>query len=244
MNRGYTENDCLEFVRQHLNSSNSPTDVISALITSVTPNEDLSKFPDFVCENGFIEHFEVTATKEDKNGSEMRQHDFKINKRIKNLGQFISEENGFGYESFVAIEPPSSYENFVLSFKKNLEHHIQSLKKYAECKSYMCGTFMVDNRRNVSLQMREVCKGEHYEGLYKLSLDKKLLSYIQSLPLRPDYIIFVYRNGFEVINCNCISEHIENVKHHVDIMASNSVAHLHSAGPIGGLWIPTICGRQ
>lgn len=243
MSRGYTEKDCLEFVRLHLNSSNS-LNIISALIASVTPNKNPSKFPDFVCDNGFIEHFEVTATKEDKNGSEIRQHDFKMSKRMKNIDQSILGESNSGCEYFAAIEPPSSYENFVSSFKKNFEHHIQSFEKCSERESYVCSAFMIDNRRNVSLQMCGDSEAGRYEGLYKLSLDKGLLSYIQALPLSPDYIIFVYRNGFEVINCNCISEHIKSIKHHINIAASNSVVHLHSAGPIGSLWVPTICGRQ
>ena len=43
------------------------------------PNEN--DFPDFIVESGFIEHFTVSAAKENRHGSEYRKIDKEINKK-------------------------------------------------------------------------------------------------------------------------------------------------------------------
>ncbi len=62
------EYDCLELVKKLI----SPSNPISSYLALAKPNHDVSKFPDFIFDEGFIEHFQVTSAKETKSGDEHR----------------------------------------------------------------------------------------------------------------------------------------------------------------------------
>ena len=46
---------------------------IKRMFQTAEPNTELSKFPDFVCAEGFIEHFEVTSSHSNRHGSTMKR---------------------------------------------------------------------------------------------------------------------------------------------------------------------------
>ena len=45
-------------------------------------NPEKSMFPDFIFEDGFIEHFQVTSTKETRNGSEYKKEEHIFQKNV------------------------------------------------------------------------------------------------------------------------------------------------------------------
>ena len=69
--RGEQESRCLAWVRDYLYGSKTgffwrDWRKVAAIFERAKPNPETSKFPDFVFEDGFIEHFQITASKENK----------------------------------------------------------------------------------------------------------------------------------------------------------------------------------
>ena len=82
--RGELERNCLEHIKRTLQgllpdgerlkcglSTQNP--IVYRAIQTATPNPKSSLFPDFLFDGGFIEHFQVTAAKEDKKGSALKK---------------------------------------------------------------------------------------------------------------------------------------------------------------------------
>lgn len=108
-----------------------------ATLLTTAKNKDIetneTTFPDFVCQNGIIEHFKVFATKENKNkkGSELMKIRAKLNEEIeKDIER--DEKNGtlkdFYYKEIKI--PEQTYEMFVNSFITNWNNHKESLNNY------------------------------------------------------------------------------------------------------------------
>lgn len=76
MLRGEKEKKCLNDVRKILRTKPCflcvDEDILKDIMTAKA-NEQENNFPDFVLENGFIEHFAVTTAKETAKGSSYRQ---------------------------------------------------------------------------------------------------------------------------------------------------------------------------
>lgn len=76
---GEKEQRCLNTVIRSLNSEVSikkyfgllkeDIDEINDILKTTKANEQKSKFPDFVFKNGFVEHFQITSSKTNKNGA-------------------------------------------------------------------------------------------------------------------------------------------------------------------------------
>lgn len=182
---------------------------VANLLRTAQPNEKASEFPDFVFENGFIEHFQITASKETKKGSQqiIKENDFS---RRAEKNEKIFKEECKNNPDFVNVRsvttamnfPDYSGKNLESSFKRNFEHHIQSLEKYNGSKQI--GVFMVENYvyavnmyENIFADVKEnVSYGDLRRpqefSCYRLSRDKNLLNYIYSYRDLIRYIIFVY----------------------------------------------------
>lgn len=70
MSHGDKELRIINMVRQHFCTADkygfSIEDIqkMESILDSAVPNNESSKFPDFVFKGGFIEHFQVTSSKE------------------------------------------------------------------------------------------------------------------------------------------------------------------------------------
>ena len=74
MSRGEQEIACLSLVQQNLNTeakyfgcSTQDVDNIEKIFKNSFPNSQSSLFPDFIFENGFVEHFQISLGKSTKN---------------------------------------------------------------------------------------------------------------------------------------------------------------------------------
>ena len=85
-----TDDDLMEYIRDYIQSRRDSfhgvvfediAEVFQALNKS-EENTKTSEFPDFVCENGFIEHFEITSSNETRKGSTKKIDQFLFNKDI------------------------------------------------------------------------------------------------------------------------------------------------------------------
>lgn len=91
-----------------------------------------TKFPDFICTNGLIEHFQISGTKEIRNGSQINKDRGKCNKDID-----MAINNG---EQRISKSFPvrQSYDDFIASFKRNWDNHISKLRNYQGNKDNVC----------------------------------------------------------------------------------------------------------
>jgi hypothetical protein len=105
---------------------------ISNLFNSFVDNPESSRFPDLLINNGFIEHFEITSSKETKKKGSLYQRDFSAckkshNEKVKKIQPDIEDDAVIS--EFVHKE--HSYDNLILSFNKNFTKHIESYKAYS-----------------------------------------------------------------------------------------------------------------
>lgn len=83
------EYECLEFVKNRISKkdcfglSYNQYIEIRDWINEAEPNYNNSKFPDFVFEDGFIEHFGVTSSSEDKKGAKQKRESSSLQSKSK-----------------------------------------------------------------------------------------------------------------------------------------------------------------
>lgn len=142
------------------------------------PNSACSEFPDFLFDDGFIEHFQITSTAENRNGSEFRKEQNIFHKKCEEnieaktctphppAGTFVLESCHMTMET-----PESSYNNFRKSFDRNWSHHIDSRKTYVP--SGKC-IFLIEMVGNPIIIEEAGC----FNRFYKLSDDANILEYI------------------------------------------------------------------
>ena len=198
---GLTEEDRIEF----------ETSLLSA-----RPNENESEIPDFVFENGFIEHFQITSSKTTRKGAthkkEERQFEERVSKEKEQLQQEWNETPSYTEirsHSWEFSNPEHSHEYLKESFQSVWKHHIDSLHKYSGNKEV--GIFLVEYRE-FALAMIEQVYTEWRNGMsqgdmreeekfkcYRLSRDKDMLNFLYQYKDEISYVVFVCCDGLEVI---------------------------------------------
>lgn len=176
-------------------------------------NESASNFPDFIFENGFIEHFQITSSKETKKGSAQAIAENDFNRRAERTESEFQENcnNNPDFDNIRTIsttmEVPKHESDYLhSSFKRNFEKHIESLGKYDG--STQIGIFMIENFEFAVHMMENIGEGlkenVSYGDLwrpqkfrcYRLSRDRAILQYLYDFRDKVKYIIYVY-NDFE-----------------------------------------------
>lgn len=198
---GLTENDREEF---------------ESILRTAKPNPDLSRFPDFVFDNGFIEHFQITSSKvtgkgatHTRKGSEFRRT---VDTETKEIESEWSETPSFDEvrsKSWEFPNPEHSYKFLFTSFKSNWEHHMESYAKYTGSKQI--GMFMIEYPE-FALAMCENIYQDWIDGMsqgdmreqedfkeYRLSRDKNLLQYVYQFKDEVQYVVFLNHMRIEVI---------------------------------------------
>lgn len=228
---GEKEQRCLNTVIRNLNSERSlkkyfgllkdDIDEVKDILKNAKPNEKLSEFPDFVFKNGFIEHFQITSSKTNKNGAKQLEELSLFKNKVEKASKRLKEEwnnnpdsNKICSESWGMQYPKHSYEYLCDSFKRIWENHIESYNKYAGNKNI--GIFMIEYT-DQSLEMYEDIYSDWIDFMtdgdfrkpeivksYRLTRDKKLLKYIYSFKEDIKYVIFVYGKDCEIIKLESI----------------------------------------
>lgn len=220
--RGDKEKKCLDFVKSNIKFENyygfSQEDIaeFKECLNSATPNEKSSEFPDFICNNGFIEHFQISSGKITRKGSkhleEFNKYQSKNEKKL-----FENMDNGNCSPLYATMQYSShTYEYLKSSFKKSWEMHLLSLEKYNG--NSTLGIYMIEYK-DACIEMIEniyanVKEGINYGNLkeqiridhYSLCHDKDLLNYMYEYKNRIHYIIYVYNKGIEIINVENIPD--------------------------------------
>lgn len=216
MARGEREKRAFEIVKNYLSKNNNKIyfglfqkdiDELKNIFSNSTPNEKLSQFPDYIFKNGFIEHFRVTSSQENKKGAKQFRKKNEFFKKVNSEKKVFKDEtkNINGIEKHWTMKyPEHNYKCFEKSFKSNFENHIKSVNKYIGNKNK--GIFIIEYSDFV-LEMYEniysdwidyMSNGDMREpeklDCYRLTRDKNLLNYVYSFNQYLKYVIFIYEN--------------------------------------------------
>lgn len=168
-------------------------------------NPNKSEFPDFLLENGFIEHFQVTSSKTNRKGSVHKKKEQEFKRRVSDELEKTKVEwcevpsyDKVRSKNWSLSNPEHSYEYFVESFHNTWKHHVDSLNKYSGRKEV--GAFLVEYAE-IALSMFENVYAEWKDGMsqgdmrvpekwdcYRLSRDKNLLEFIYQYKGQIDYV--------------------------------------------------------
>ncbi|NRG35061.1 hypothetical protein, partial [Niallia circulans] len=145
------EQGCLDFVKRKINRkdcfgmSSQQYIELQKWLKDAKPNQNSNEFPDFIFEDGFIEHFAVTSSSEGRKGAKQKQEslNFKRKSEIAFLNILdISEEETLISKSFTSPFEQHTYVNIVNSIKKNWLKHIKSYEKKTSPSKH--GIFLLD----------------------------------------------------------------------------------------------------
>jgi len=223
--RGDAERECFEIVKARLRTdvyfamSYLDDEVIEKAFGTAVENPQKSEFPDFIFEDGFIEHFRVTSSAEGKKGSTMAIENSEINRdfaqRAKSAAENLPNDRITiqSVETSMVWHMKQSYENFVDSFKSNFNEHLKSLNKYTGSQEH--GIFMIEyadsalcmSRRYTPDLMLNVSYGDlipRENPAYRLSRDMDLLQYVYEKRDAVEFVVFVNRDCFHGMHIDII----------------------------------------
>lgn len=249
MKHGETERHCLDIVKEILDfsicyaCSYEESELISELFRTAVANPNASQFPDFICDGGFIEHFEITSSHSNRNGSFMKRELHKLDKEAKEKETaFKAEMNETPCFEGKSISTDTwhsthSYDEFSMSFKRSWENHIDSLNKYTGNQSI--GIFMIqycDSALKMGYKYPDIKMGLHYGDLlerlqspsYRLTCDSNLLEYIYQFNEHIKYVAFVNQDCFHGNRCEIIS--VENIPEIIKIVKEKYEFHCAMIG--------------
>lgn len=231
MKRGEVEKQCFEYIKSEMLSKDicyvcsiEDEELIKNTFQTTMPNCNPNDFPDFVFQNGFIEHFEVTSSHSNRNGSTMKIEQHSLRKEAEDnekvLMEKMSEMPCYKGETVITDKWHSkhSYNDFCFSFKKNWEKHIDSLEKYTGDKNI--GIFMIQYNdsalvldvilpnEKTELYYGDLIERPQYKG-YRLTLDSATLEYIYQFKDKIKYVVFYNNDVFHGKRCEIIC--VENI---------------------------------
>lgn len=211
--RGEKELECLNIVRDECifkdcyGMNNDDWKLLQKGLIDAKEGEDNNKFPDFIFENGFIEHFQVTSSKVTKNGAkhikELNEYHRKTNKKFEQFKNNYIENPLTRQEDSIQTEmhfPNHCYDYLKQSVVKNFENHIKNLEHYNGSKDI--GIFLVEysdaaiamNVINITEKIIEkVNAGKIKRKImgYNPSCDREMLKYLYTFKDRLKYIIWL-----------------------------------------------------
>lgn len=217
------EIECLENIKLLFSSASTicyaDRPLIKKILNTSIPSKDDNKFPDFIFDGGILEHFIVTGSKDYKKGCEYKIVENKSQKETaeyfrKTDKEFLDVPFKSGTLSTASTEnifKESSYENFVISFKKHFEDHLASLEKSGSSNDIV--VFVIEQQDG---RMRIFDNGR-FSKFYLLTEDKKILSYLANKSPSVNYIIFNCADSLEIIDISKINDLIKNAKENLDI---------------------------
>ena len=215
--RGEDEQRCLDIVKAGFNDecrfamSYEDDLIIKDAFSKAQPNPQSSLFPDFVYEDGFIEHFQVTSSYENRKGSTMERENSELERNFNKKKIEATENLPLDCITIQSVSSSNlwhrqhTYENFVDSFRKNFENHLQKVHKYTGNKQH--GIFLIEyadsalcmSKKYAADLLLDVSYGDLISSenpAYRLSRDIDLLKYIYDKRDDIEFVIFVDENNF------------------------------------------------
>lgn len=214
------EHNCLNFVKINLERKDSfgvsekQYIQLQKILNEAIPNSNSNEFPDFTYNNGFIEHFAVTSSLENKKGSKQKKESTIFESRSQR--NFLSnlEKGEFDIRtssSYMKSMEEHSHTNIVNSIKKNWKKHMQNYDKNNN--SLNKGIFLIEyiDEMIQTAFIRENDPGNVYDT-YRISGDRNMLEWIYKYKVKIEYLVFVNlpSRSIEVIRIDNIPDIINN----------------------------------
>ncbi len=203
--------------------SNADRGEIIAIFRSAYENPSRNDFPDFLCEGGYIEHFEVSATAEGKKGSKFKQETHVAEKerseaikrdeeafqqKEREPHTLISKTYDWVYDNF-------SYDAFLHSLERNISKHCQAAKKFGT-KSER-SVFLIENAGGALC----VYKNGRFKDFLPLHMDAKVLKILQIAAPWVRYCFYVSADKLEILDLSKIDELLKTARDDLDIRVGN-----------------------
>lgn len=207
--RGDKEKECLYLLQKSLKNgeekvtfygcSNDEVEAIKIAIFEAAENLDTNAFPDFVFEGGFIEHFQITSSKETKKGSHHKKKNTELDRdfHVKMKEQYESLGTNNEETKLTETHELSGHRHSYLleSLSKNCAKHLGSLGT-SNLKNNKFSFFMIQYTDGL-LEVKNINEEDlkHRSGFtpYYPHLDKQVLKLIQELSNRISHVIFVFQ---------------------------------------------------
>lgn len=257
----FYKNSCcyFDFYQNAFGLSQEDEIEIADSLRKAKANESASNFPDFIFENGFIEHFQITSSKETKKGSAQAIAENDFNRRAERTESEFQENcnNNPDFDNIRTISttmdvPKHESDYLHSSFKRNFEKHIESLEKYNG--STQIGIFMIENfefavhmTENIGEGLKEnVSYGDLWRAqdflCYRLSRDRAILQYLYNFKDKIKYIIYVY-NDYKSRKSTALLEsgHVKKVPK-IEVIKIENIPYMLKLLPWDFVICPIKCG--
>jgi len=229
MQQDLTELACLDLVKKAYWSGtclfgleNDDKGALWHLLENCNSNKG-TKFPDFIGDQGFIEHFQISSSKTTKRGQEHTKQLNQFKKQSENIINNLNHEEidihkplEIAHITNIMKYPEHSYEYLLESLKSAWNKHLNSLKNYKGPNSIK--VFMVQYDDIGALQMYENYPSEikgisigdfpkHETIDYRFTRDNNILDYLYKYNQIIDYAIFIRYNKYvEIIKISNITK--------------------------------------
>ena len=229
MMRGEQEQKCLDSVKSILKTRKNclgcldENDEFFDYVNTAQANTQASRFPDFVFEGGFIEHFQVSTAKETSKGSAFKREEDEYKRQTeKDCQEYTRQWKSEPFRPNTITTIPyeltfdkNSYEYFMVSFKRNFENHIDSLKKYNGQKEK--GIFLIEQTGGMLF-----IDGTYPTVSYSLFFDKNLLEYIYKFKDVLQYVVFTNGEYVDIVKLGRIPKIMQYVPKEISFKAGQT----------------------
>lgn len=224
---GKTEESCLNRVKEYylLNETyysgitkEEKKSLITLIKTAKDTDDKTTTFPDFIGENGWIEHFKVTSSQSSKKGYESNISRAKMKRSIEQqIDEKKQDKNRTDYPfSTSSTRKNDSLENYRKSLMISWKKHYQNYKKrQQELNDLKTGVFLIESD-DVFLQvvkfkdMRDNII-EEYNIPFEIVYDKKIMDFIQQYNSDIQYVIFAGSRIVKILKTSSIPDILKNV---------------------------------
>ena len=239
---GVEEQACLDCVFRTgvyiWSDSDSECDIIEQALKSAKPNDVWNAFPDFICDNGFIEHFEVTSTKQTGKGSKMRVQRCSMNQemnrfRAKMIDAQMQLVPGAVYSKSVQRKTETATHEFLLlSLKRQWEEHLKKFVSYVKKAGQQdFSAFMVDLRyenllfmiEEIPVEIRRAENLQFVRQPYWPLADALLLRRLAEYADEVKYVIFVKQGRCDVVPVSMLGRIADELVYSFHIYACSGI---------------------
>lgn len=225
---GTAEQRCLEVVKTQCNQnkvyyyglSKEEQKQLQVLVSTAQDTDGkTTTFPDFIGENGWIEHFKVSSSKHNRKGSETNRKIASVNRAIeKQIKSSINEESLIHPFSSSFYSNGNSLENYRKSLENNWENHYQSyLKEQEKLKALEISAYMIESDDDFLKvarfdDLREgIIQHGNTELPFEIIYDKAIMEYILQHASYFNYVIFKSNYLVSILKTTAISKIIDEL---------------------------------
>lgn len=219
---GKIEESCLNRVKKYclLNETyysgiteEEKKSLIALIKTAKDTDGKTTTFPDFIGENGWIEHFKVTSSQSSKKGYESDINHTEMKRSIEQqIGEAKQSGNCTNYQfSASTVRQNDNIENYRKSLMISWKKHYKSYEKEQQkLKNLKIGVFLIDSDDIFLpyIKFNDMRNGiiEDDNLPFEVVHDKKIMDFIQQYQADIQYVIFVSKRVVKILKTSSISD--------------------------------------